>query len=493
MDKLDRFCKLLGTALVKVAFVDHKTGAYLQDDSPGRIQLDILHGGVYDVKYNSSPYLISELLIGFTPSFGGFAASTKPQELKFSKKQVEVNQIVWSHDSQLLQTTVEGKLQEKTQPNPYKVIPAVPFFNSDPAHYYFLPVNEPLLYANHAVNMRLTDLNHIAKFQSFGVPVMTGVERGTSVRRGKPVDDFNYFKSGSPLRGGANSPGGYGTSGLARNFLAENHSDGNADANALGVSIGPDTAIAMGEKGDFKFASPNADIQGLAKTIQHMQDWVRISHGLQAKGNLDVPGKESGFSKMVSKIGVLEENIRRQKLFKEREQQLFEVIKIMWNTHYKEVGDDKFSDNAVLDITYVEPQFPLDPQTKIALIEGERKIIESGDTRAIKELFKHLDDIQVKEILEQHQKDRLEQLNRELELVEVESTKMEELGIEYSSSSTSSSSMVKAPGMGKQPGVDNKVKQSVDSSKQKAKNMDTRKQQKEKKAEKPQGKDAKEE
>jgi hypothetical protein len=362
-----------------------------------------------------------------------------------------------------------------------------------------LPINEPLIYANHTLNMRMTDLNHIAKFQSFGVPVLSGVERGTSIRRGRPVDDFNVFRAGSGTRTAVGAMTRLGTGVSYRNF--DNRmgffSDGNADANANGMSIGPDTAIAVGEKGDFKFASPNADIQGLAKTIQQIQDWVRVNHGLCAKGGSEVSQKESGFSKMVSKIGVLEENIHRQKLFMEREQQLFEVIKNLWNVHYSESGQKKFNKNASLQITYVEPQFPVDPLTKINLVEGQRKIIETGDRRAIKELFKHRTDEEIDEMIKNHHKDRLAQVEREMELLIMQAEAMEEAGIEEDSVSNRNgmkSSTVKAKGADKAvSGQDNKLKHSEDSSKQKGKNLDTRKQPKEEKAKKPQGKSKKEE
>lgn len=501
MDKVDRWCHLLGTVLVKVSFVDKK-GEMVEVTEEGKVQLDILHGGAYDVKYVDSPYFISELLIGFGQGFNGFNLGAGPIGMPrnnpgLTNDQLSVHgtvtQIYWSPEDHYVKESQGDKENMKYEgPNPYGQVPAVPFFNSEPAHYYFLPVNEPLLYANHALNMRITDLNHIAKFQSFGVPVLTGLERGTSIRRGRPVDDFNVFRAGSGTRTGVGAMTRLGTGVSYRNF--DNRmgffSDGNADANANGMSIGPDTAIAVGEKGDFKFASPNADIQGLAKTIQQIQDWVRVNHGLSPKGNAENKQQESGFSKMVSKIGVLEENIRRQKLFLEREQQLFDVIKNLWNVHYSESGQKQFSTNATLQITYVEPQFPIDPLTKVNLIEGQRKIIETGDKRAIKVLFKHLSDEQIDEVIAKHHRDRLAQTKRELEILVLQAETMEEHGIiENDVKNGMKSSTVKAEGADKSVSKqDNKFKQSEDSSKQKGKNLDTRKQPKEEKAAKPQGK-----
>jgi len=520
MDKVDRWCHLLGTVLIKVSFIDGK-GEMVKATEGGKVQLDVLHGGVYDIKYIDSPFHISELLIGFGQGFVGFNRGSGPlgqrrggyvagigsnatggNQANPASVHGQISEIYWSPESHKV-TQKEGDTEKVVHEgeNPYGRIPAVPFFNSEPAHYYFLPINEPLIYANHALNMRITDLNHIAKFQSFGVPVLSGVERGTSIRRGRPVDDFNFFRAGSASRSNVGGAARFGQGTQHRTF--DNSyaffADGNADANAVGMSIGPDTAIAVGEKGDFKFASPNADILGLASTIQQIQDWVRVNHGLTAKGTKAEGGGgvESGFSKMLSKIGVLEENIRRQKLFREREQQLFDVIKELWNVHYANDGTQQFSENSTLEITYVEPQFPVDPLTKVNLIEGQRKIIETGDKRAIKELFKHLSEPQIDKMIKDYHDDRMAQADRELELLEKQATKMGELGLDFNSSGQDGqnkfSSMTKAKGADKAvSGQDNKLKHSEDSSKQKGKNLDFRKQPKEVKAAKPQGKEKEE-
>ena len=343
--------------------------------------------------------------------------------------------------------------------------------------------------------MRIPHINHIAKFQSFGIPVISGVERGTSIRRGRPADDYGVLKAGSANRR-AGASGGFGGFAQGNQFRTFDNSfgffsDGNADANAVGTSIGPDTAIAVGEKGDFKFAHPQADIQGLAKTIQQIQDWVRINHGLQpkfAEGGSSQP--ESGFSRMMSKVGVLEENIRRQKLFREREQQLFDTVTKLWNAHYEE-GGMQFSDEATLEITYVEPQFPVDPLTKTNVLEAERSIIESGDKRAIKQLYKHMSEDQIDDLLEKHHQDRLEQMKRETEIMTIEATAMKKLGLDYSSSKQEGGFKASVAAGGADKAVskqDNKAKQSVDSSKQKKKTGDPRPQPKEERAKKPQGK-----
>jgi hypothetical protein len=514
MDKLDRWTRLLGTVLVKVSFVDPDTGQVVKKNTGGQVQLDLMHGGVYDLRHGAAPYYITELLIGFGTKFGGFAhemgstsspigagiAATVPDPssygvndaqnkggLKYAsvrdaKELGRVNRIYWKPDTHI-QVDENNKGYEVK--NPYGIIPAVPFFNQDPAHYYFLPINEPLIYANHTVNMRLTDLNHIAKFQSFGVPVVKGIERPNSVRQGRPVDDFNQLKGGSAQArfGGVSGVSGFAAGGQFRTYDTGfgMYRDGNADANALGFSLGPDTAVAVGEKGDFKFAHPSADITGLVRAIHSITDIVRINHGLKPKYEQTLPS--SGFAMLIEKMGVIEENIRRSRLFKEREQQLFQIIKKLWNTHHAKSGDKKFSEEARLSVTYKTPEFPVDPKTKKEDLIMEQKLLDTGDTHVIKKLNPHLADSDIAKLIKNRRKDKEDQAKFEAEL-EVQKAKiLQEAGIFTSQTSSTASvgtsratesntSTAKPEGDTTASKIDNRAKHSEESSKQPIKKTD---------------------
>lgn len=432
MDKLDRWMRLLGTVLVKVSFIDENTGFVVEKNEGGKVQLDLLHGGVYDLRHGASPYFVTELLIGFGNTFGGFGGysgiSNKlgaqiPSPSYYAMNDIsknkgkkgrktpkkpgelgQVNMIYWAPNSH---KQIDEDGQEIEVENPYGVVPAVPFFNQDPAHYFFLPINEPLIYANHAVNLRITDLNHIAKFQSFGVPVLTGVERPVNTRQGRPVDDFNQLRGGSAQSrfGGLTGVSGLTAGGAFRNYDAglAGFRDGNADANALGFSLGPDTAIAVGEKGDFRFEHPKADITGLLKTIESITDMVRVNHGLMPKYRDKV--SPSGFALWMEKAGVIDQNRRRGQLIREREQQLFQVIKTLWNTHYSKSGEKRFSENAKLEITYIEPKFPVDPKTQMETIIIEQKIRQTGDRQAYKQLYPWMSDSDIKKAIKETRED----------------------------------------------------------------------------------------
>src|SRR5690606_10085393 len=159
----------------------------------------------------------------------------------------------------------------------------------------------------------------------------------------------------------------------------------------------PDTAIAVGEKGDFKFEHPSADITGLIKVIHSITDMVRINHGLRPKYEQSLPS--SGFALLMEKIGVIEGNIRRAKLFKEREEQLLKIIKVLLDTDHNKSGSENFSYEARLHITYVDPQFPVDPKTRKEDIMMELKIVETGDRAAIKRLHPHMSDPEIDKLI----------------------------------------------------------------------------------------------
>jgi hypothetical protein len=432
--QLDSMTKLLGTVLVKISFVDPETGDLVNQNKPGMVQFDLVYGGNYNVKWTSSPYYLNEIDFGFGESLseskttmGGtipisssLSVATRPTDTTKSyhdklvdsiDKLGKISKIKWSIRDHEVED-VDGK--RYTGENPYGCIPAIPFFNQDPGNRYYLPINEPLIYANHSINMRLSDLNHVTKYQSFGQAVVKGIERPVNNRMGRPVDDYN-------ARSGTRSFGvgqGFdtGPTGLDRNFFSpfDYYQDGNATANMNGFSLGPDTLVSVGETGDFKYVSPNADISGLVKTIYTMMDMIRINHGLRPKH--DVSNTGSGYNATLEKLGVVEKNKKRAQLFREREEQLFQVVKKLWNVHHAESGEEVFSDDCELNVHYVEPEFAVDPQTRMVALEMEQKIIASGDTHAIKKIKPHLDDAAIKELIVKFHEDKKEQLKRQIEL-----------------------------------------------------------------------------
>lgn len=486
--ELDAMTKLLGTVLLKVNFINPETGDLVNANEPGIVNFEIVHGGFYNVKWGANPYYITHLDFDFTsqswmnkpanvgtqniPVSSGLSVAMKPTDTtKTNDTQGvgrltsigdvgKISKITWDAKAH----TVHGEKGFYDGENPYGVIPAVPFFNQNPGNHFFLPVNEPLLYANHAINLRLTDLNHIAEYQSFGQAVVKGIERPLNNRMGRPTDDFN-------VRGGSRSFG-FGIGGdlgptgedRTRNTGFGFMDDGNSNANSLGFSLGPDSVVSVGETGDFKFVHPNADIGGLTKCIYTMVDMVRINHGLKPKHEFDTP--PSGYGITLEKLGVVEQNKKRQNLFREREQQLFQIVKKLWNVHHDESEEDTFDEDCELEIYYVEPEFAMDPVSKMNILKGEQEILLTGNRRLIRKLYPHLDDMGIEKVISEFRSDRMEQTESDMEIENTIADLAPELPEEGSAPAKS-----KIP----KPKIANRAEHAKQSSIQPGKNGDTRK------------------
>ena len=179
---------------------------------------------------------------------------------------------------------------------------------------------------------------------------------------------------------------------------------------------------------DFKFAHPSADITGLIRVIESLTDFARINHGLRPKFKDSLPS--SGFALLMDKIGVMEDNIRRAKLFKEREQQLFQVIKTLWNMHNSKSGNKRFSDKARLMITYKQPEFPVDPKTKMDALQMENILLNSGDRRTVKKLYPHLSDSDIELLLKERNKDKITQGKADAQVLVEKAKVFEKAGLD---------------------------------------------------------------
>jgi hypothetical protein len=252
------------------------------------------------------------------------------------------------------------------------------------------------------------------------------------------------------------------------------------NAKVLEVRI-KNLTITRSEKGDFKFAHPSADITGLIKVIESLTDLSRMNHGLRPKYQDSLPA--SGFSLMMEKIGVIEDNIRRGKLFKEREEQMFQIIKNLWNLHNNKAGQKKFSPRARLKVTYVKPEFPTDPKTELETLMIQNKLLDSGDRASFRKLYPHLDDIEINKLLSTRRKDKMEQSIVDAEVEVAKAKVMIQAGLDPKITNTTTKTEgdnkrdEKLDVGGKEPEapkMDNRMKHSQDSGKQRGKNGDLR-------------------
>lgn len=184
--------------------------------------------------------------------------------------------------------------------NPYRVIPFVPIWDRCPTTDFWLSGGDDLISSQEGINEKLTDLLYIIRMQGFGV--------GWVKRKG--------------AAGGS-------------------------------VVIDPGTLIELPEDGSIGYESQKAPIKDILEAISFLIAQAAISNGLSVSTLSTKTVRESGLAKVQQQREL--EELRRDDiiLWKKSEQQLFEMIRVVWNTHNP---GRKISDKAKLKVDFYDPK-----------------------------------------------------------------------------------------------------------------------------------------
>jgi len=163
--------------------------------------------------------------------------------------------------------------------NPYGMLPFVPCFDSSPDDEFFLSGGDDLIEAQQAVNVALANLWRAIELQSHGQAWAAGL----------PTDDF--------------------------------------------LDIGPNTAIKLPENGKFGFAAPNSPIEEVLRAIEFLIKQTAVANDLAANVFELTPKAESGAAKEAENRDLLEARQDDIELWRGYESRLFEVVKVVVNTH----------------------------------------------------------------------------------------------------------------------------------------------------------------
>jgi len=215
-----------------------------------------------------------------------------------SNKNEEVEYSLWT-DEQFKRLNYRGEvIEEKT--NPYKIIPFIPLFDRCPTSDFWLSGGDDLINLQEAINEKLTDLLYIIRMQGFGV---------------------GWIKKGKQT--GAQ------------------------------IGVNPGTLVELPENGAIGFESQEASIKEIINAIEFLITQAAVSNGLSASSISTKVVRESGLAK-VSGQRELEE-LRRDDiiLWRRYEQQLFDMIRVVWNTHNP---GRKISNDAVLNVDFYDPK-----------------------------------------------------------------------------------------------------------------------------------------
>lgn len=208
--------------------------------------------------------------------------------------------------------------------NPYGELPFVRFSETLPISGYFVDAGEDMTAIQDAINLKLVQLNHLIKMQSFSVPVLIGYDGPEKivVAPGKPIK--------IPLGriGGANP--------------------------------------------DFKFESPNPAITECLEVIR--EEIARLAHTYHissANFSIDSSAK-SGFALVMENLALFEERQNTVPFYEDAEEELFDVIKRIWNAHAPFLPSDhpfagvKFGEGTRLSVTIQDVRLPQSPQDEAA-------------------------------------------------------------------------------------------------------------------------------
>lgn len=186
------------------------------------------------------------------------------------------------------------------QPNPYKVLPFIPVFDYPPiSSSFWLEGLEDLISQQEALNIKLSDLMYLIQNQSYGV-----------------------------------------------GFIKNDGSGG-----SLKVDPGSLVQLPLNKDAEIGFISQKAEITAVVEAIDKMTKWACVSNGLSAGSMSTEPVDQSGTSKAWDSKELQEARIDDIENFRTLEHKLFDLIKIVYNTH----APSKFSTGSKLLLDFFDP------------------------------------------------------------------------------------------------------------------------------------------
>ncbi len=273
LKQCSRYVKLLKTILLRVVWRQN------------HVDLDIITGNLLDVETGDSPEDLKLVLIT------NYGDSEKVENVTYS---------LWSPES-WRRLDYQGNVIE-SQPNPYNVLPFISIFDFPPiSNNFWLPGGDDLISQQEMINIKLSDLNHLIFWQSFGVGFIKGQE-----------------DTGAP------------------------------------ISIGPGALVELPVGGEIGYTSQKGEITAVVAAVDKLLKWCCVCQGLSASAVSTNPSEASGISKLVDTREISEMRIEDKILWSSFERQLFDLIRIVHNTHSK----DKLSDSAKLKVNFADPARP---------------------------------------------------------------------------------------------------------------------------------------
>lgn len=224
-----------------------------------------------------------------------------------------------------------------TVPNPYGIVPIVPFYDTQkPRMGFWVEAPKDLISINEMYNIHLTDSEFSAKWEKYP----TLFTNQTPAGQQRNVETFTDSNAGPSVR----TMLGYGNGGTGQ---------------MPGNIGGPDRMIQMDSQGVdnpfIEYKAPGVDLAGLDTVFNQ---WVRdFAYDWSVRVKTEGTGSAtSGFQLVVEEIDNLELRKQRQRMFEAGFKKMYQVIKTLWNhTHGQVFGVDTVS-----EVEFADPKLPVD-------------------------------------------------------------------------------------------------------------------------------------
>jgi len=217
--------------------------------------------------------------------------------------------------------------------NPYGVLPFVMFQNAISNEGFWLDTGYDLTNTQDNINVKLTFLNYIIRLQSFSIPLLIGWEKEAGSKE-KVV-----IAPGRPIT-----------------IPLPNRDEGTPD---------------------FRFVTPSPDIEGVKSDIN--DEYMRLgnTYGLTKNGFEVTESAQSGYALKIKNAALMERRQNEIPYYEDGEEELFTIIKAIWNTHAPTLPSDHefagvvFSETTELRVSISEPKYPDSPVESQAKWEFE--------------------------------------------------------------------------------------------------------------------------
>ena len=313
LKQAQRLVKLLKTCLLRPVW------------RGGRLDLDILTPDLLDVATGDTPEALEAIMVTH------LGAGTRPEDVTYS---------LWTPETWRLLNYRGHTVQEEA--NPYGVLPFVPCWDSAPLADFWQPGGDDLVSAQEALNLKLTDLMHLIRHQSFGVGYLKGV-RGAGQ-----------------------------------------------------MHVDPGALLELPENGEVGFVSQEAEIAEVVESIKFLIRQVAVMHGLSAASMSLDPSTASGVSKVQDSKELAELRADDVALWRRYEKNLFGVTRAVWNHHNPTV---KLSEGATLSLDFADAKPTMSPQEQATTWE---RLLDLGVITAVDIAMERNPDITTREEALEH-------------------------------------------------------------------------------------------